>query len=64
MITKFNNLYNNAFHLAWCSDYGCPDEKKHFDNLIKFSPVHNVNAPEDIEKQYPSVLLLTGKYTI
>ena len=27
---------------AWCSDYGNPDEKEHFENLAKFSPLHNI----------------------
>lgn len=32
---------------AWISDYGNPDEKEHFENLIKYSPLHNVCAPRD-----------------
>lgn len=32
---------------AWISDYGNPDEKAHFENLIKFSPLHTVRAPRD-----------------
>jgi len=47
---------------AWCSDYGSSDDKKHFDNLIKFSPVHNVRLPGDESVQYPSVLLLTADH--
>lgn len=31
--------------LAWTSDYGNPDEKEHFENLYKFSPIHNVRTP-------------------
>lgn len=54
-------LMNDRFIIAWCSDYGCSDEQKHFDNLIKFSPVHNVKVPdEEAGGQYPAVLLLTG----
>lgn len=32
---------------AWISDYGNPDEKAHFDNLIAFSPLHNVRSPNN-----------------
>lgn len=32
---------------AWTSDYGNPDEKAHFENLIKISPLHNVRAPQN-----------------
>lgn len=31
---------------AWASDYGNPDEKEHFENVIKFSPLHNVRTPK------------------
>lgn len=47
---------------AWCSDFGCSDEKEHFDNLLKFSPIHNVKLPEDENVQYPAVLLLTADH--
>lgn len=36
---------------AWCSDYGNPDEKVHFENLIKYSPLHTVRAPKDGERK-------------
>ena len=29
---------------AWCSDYGNPDEKEHFENLARFSPLHNIRS--------------------
>lgn len=47
---------------AWISDYGNPDEKVHFDNLLKFSPLHNVRSPNSTEQQYPSLLILTGDH--
>jgi hypothetical protein len=30
---------------CWVSDYGSADEKKHYENLIKYSPLHNVKVP-------------------
>lgn len=30
---------------AWCSDYGDLKEKPHFENLLKYSPLHNVRTP-------------------
>jgi len=47
---------------AWISDYGCSDKKDDFDNLIKFSPLHNVRQPEQEGVQYPSCLLLTADH--
>lgn len=44
---------------AWISDYGDPKEKKHFDNLIKYSPYHNI--PETTDR-YPAMLLLTADH--
>ncbi|KAK7067486.1 hypothetical protein SK128_012269, partial [Halocaridina rubra] len=46
---------------AWCSDYGNPDEKEHFDNVIKFSPLHNIKVPPE-GTQYPATLLLTADH--
>lgn len=47
---------------AWCSDYGNPSEKEHFDNLYKFSPLHNVHTPNSESKEYPSTLILTADH--
>lgn len=44
---------------AWTSDYGDPKEKQHFDNLIKYSPYHNI--PENTNR-YPATLLLTADH--
>ena len=43
---------------AWKSDYGDPDKKEDFENLIKYSPVHTVQSA----KPYPSVMLLTSDH--
>lgn len=47
---------------AWCSDYGNPDEKEHFDNLLKYSPLHNVHTPQSAKEEYPSTLILTADH--
>lgn len=44
---------------AWASDYGDPKEREHFENLIKYSPYHNI--PESVNR-YPATLLLTGDH--
>jgi prolyl oligopeptidase len=44
---------------AWTSDYGDPKERDHFENLIKYSPYHNI--PEPVER-YPATLLLTADH--
>jgi len=47
---------------AWVSDYGSPDEKEHFENLHKFSPLQNIRRPDGDGVQYPAVLLLTADH--
>ncbi|XP_049318441.1 prolyl endopeptidase isoform X2 [Bactrocera dorsalis] len=47
---------------AWCSDYGDPIEKEHFENLLKYSPLHNVHFPNKKCEQYPSTLILTADH--
>lgn len=46
---------------AWCSDYGNPDEKENFDNIYKYSPLHNIQVPSN-GIQYPATLLLTADH--
>ncbi|KAI8837115.1 prolyl oligopeptidase [Chytriomyces cf. hyalinus JEL632] len=43
---------------AWVSDFGSPEVKDEFENLLKISPLHNV----DKNKTYPAVLLITGDH--
>lgn len=47
---------------AWCSDYGNPDEKDHFENVLKYSPLHNVKEPKSANEEYPSTLILTADH--
>ncbi|KAG5464531.1 hypothetical protein LSCM1_00721 [Leishmania martiniquensis] len=43
---------------AWISDYGNPDEKKDFEVLRSYSPIHNVQAGI----KYPAILVVTGDH--
>ncbi|XP_049873327.1 prolyl endopeptidase isoform X2 [Pectinophora gossypiella] len=47
---------------AWVSDYGSSDNKTQFDNLLKYSPLHNIHAPDDKRPQYPATLVLTADH--
>eukprot|EP01065_Artemidia_motanka_P045109 TRINITY_DN6551_c0_g4_i1.p1 TRINITY_DN6551_c0_g4~~TRINITY_DN6551_c0_g4_i1.p1 ORF type:complete len:1060 (+),score=310.50 TRINITY_DN6551_c0_g4_i1:193-3372(+) len=42
----------------WASDFGSPDDKESFENIIKYSPLHCISP----RKQYPSVLCITGDH--
>lgn len=43
---------------SWISDFGDPDEKDSFLNLLKYSPYHNIPDTD----RYPATLLLTGDH--
>ena len=43
---------------AWASDYGSLKEKEHFDNIIKFSPLHNLKPGTE----YPATMVLTADH--
>lgn len=43
---------------AWASDYGTSDEEVHFNNLIKYSPLHNLKEGVN----YPATLITTGDH--
>ncbi|XP_035781675.1 prolyl endopeptidase-like [Anopheles albimanus] len=47
---------------AWVSDYGDLNEKEHFENLLRYSPLHNVRRPTSEKEQYPATLVLTADH--
>lgn len=47
---------------AWMPEYGNPDDKVHFENLRKFSPLHNIHIPNRTTNQYPATLITTGDH--
>ncbi|KAH8292810.1 hypothetical protein KR054_008277, partial [Drosophila jambulina] len=47
---------------AWISDYGNPEDRDHFANLFKYSPLHNVHFPLNPNEEYPSTLILTADH--
>lgn len=47
---------------AWVSDFGSPDEEKHFKNLLAYSPLHNTKKPSNPDEEYPATLILTGDH--
>ena len=42
---------------AWESDYGSPDKKEEFENLLLYSPLHNIKKGEC----YPTTLITTAE---
>ncbi|XP_046965734.1 prolyl endopeptidase isoform X1 [Vanessa cardui] len=48
---------------AWVSDYGSSDNKTHFENLLKYSPLHNIQPPDNVSRaEYPATLVLTADH--
>ncbi|XP_063702062.1 prolyl endopeptidase isoform X2 [Culicoides brevitarsis] len=47
---------------AWQSDYGDIEDPKHFENLLKYSPLHNVRTPKSAKEQYPATMVLTASH--
>ncbi|CAG9581157.1 unnamed protein product [Danaus chrysippus] len=48
---------------AWISDYGSSDNKTHFENLLKYSPLHNIQSPDNVSRaEYPATLVLTADH--
>jgi prolyl oligopeptidase len=42
---------------SWISDYGSSDDAVHFENLLSFSPLHNIRAMD-----YPATLISTSDH--
>lgn len=40
----------------WIADFGSPEEEEHFENLLAYSPYHNIRDGED----YPAILATTA----
>lgn len=47
---------------AWISEFGDPEEEIHFENLLKYSPLHNVHKPNNTKNQYPATLITTADH--
>lgn len=43
-------------------ELGNPDEKIHFENIYKYSPLHNVRPPNSTQNQYPATLITTADH--
>jgi len=42
---------------GWAVEYGNPEEETHFNNIIKYSPLHNIE-----EKDYPATMVFTADH--
>ncbi|CAG7720707.1 unnamed protein product [Allacma fusca] len=47
---------------TWCPEFGCSDDKAYFENLLKYSPLHNIRVPANASVQYPAVLVTTADH--
>ena len=45
---------------AWCSDFGNPDTREDFENIMTYSPLHTI--PQQGDQQYPATLLTTSDH--
>lgn len=59
-VTDMLKFHKYTIGHAWTTDFGCSDKEEDFKFLMKYSPLHNVNAREDC--QYPALLLFTADH--
>lgn len=45
---------------SWVSEYGSSADSDHFENIFKYSPLHNIRFPNNSGIQYPAVLVTTA----
>jgi prolyl oligopeptidase len=46
---------------AWIGDYGSSDSPEHFQNLLRYSPLHNIKCRPG-PTQYPATLIFTADH--
>lgn len=51
---KFDQFTNGKYHL---DEYGSPEKKEEFNNLLSYSPYHNI----DEKTNYPTALIITSE---
>lgn len=47
---------------SWVSEYGSSENALQFENIYKYSPLHNIKYPETSDTQYPAVLVTTSDH--
>lgn len=63
-VARFCNLsvlFLDSQGHAWTTDFGNPDKPEEFEIIHAYSPLHNVRRPAGGSRQYPAVLITTGK---
>ncbi|XP_008470783.1 prolyl endopeptidase-like [Diaphorina citri] len=63
LVGALDMLRFNKFTIAYYSEseFGSPNNKTHFHNLLSYSPLHNIKVPPN-NTQYPATLVLTGDH--
>ncbi len=47
---------------SWVGEYGSSDDPINFQNIYKYSPLHNIKFPDEPNAQYPAVLVTTSDH--